>query len=227
MGPMSATDPVTNSLGAYLLGALLPAEHADVEQHLEGCSTCRLELSALAGLPRLLASLDATDVQHLEAAPAAPDEQLLDRILMELARRRRAQRRYGRVFAAAIIVAVLSAAAFTALRASEHHESAYAHARMVSATNTRSGVQAVVAFQRQPWGTSLHLALRGVPPGTRCELIAVLADGRRQTAGAWRASYEGTASIDAATDARPDHLDSVEVVTRTGTTLVTVPLRTG
>lgn len=224
---MSDSDAMTSSLGAYLLGALSPAERAEVEHHLGGCSDCRTELAALAGLPGLLARLDATDVEHLESFQVATDGRLLDRTLLELTRRRRVQRRHSRLLAvaAAIIVAILTATAFTTLRASETNETRQAQGRTVSATNATSGVHAVVAVQQKLWGTALHLSLRGVPPGTRCELIAVLTDGRRQTAGAWQASYEGTASIDAATDARPDQLASVEVVTRTGTRLVSVPLR--
>ena len=224
---MSNSDAMTSSLGAYLLGALPPAEHAEVEHHLGGCSNCRAELTALAGLPGLLARLDATDVDHLEGFQVATDDQLLDRTLLELTRRKRVQRRHGRLLAAAaaIIVAVVTATAVTTLRAAETNETRQAQGQTVSAMDAASGLHAVVAFQQQPWGTAVHLSLRGVPPGTRCELIAVLTDGRRQTAGAWQASYEGTASIDAATDAHPDQLASFEVVTRTGTRLVAVSLR--
>lgn len=63
-----------------------------------------------------------------------------------------------------------------------------------------------------------------MPPGTHCQLVAVLADGQRQVAGSWRASYEGTANVDAAADARPDQLTGLEVVTDRGVRLVSIPV---
>ena len=43
------------SLGVYVLGAIDPAERAQVDSHLASCRDCRDELAGLAGLPALLA----------------------------------------------------------------------------------------------------------------------------------------------------------------------------
>src|SRR5262249_10582994 len=51
----------------------------------------------------------------------------------------------------------------------------------------------------EPWGTSVSVQLAGVAPGTRCRLVALGAGGRREIAGTWRASYDGTAKLAAAT----------------------------
>lgn len=42
------------SLGAYVLGALEPAERAAIERHLSGCRSCRDEVVSFAPLPGLL-----------------------------------------------------------------------------------------------------------------------------------------------------------------------------
>jgi hypothetical protein len=42
------------SLGAYVLGALEPAERAAMERHLSGCRSCREEVVSFAPLPGLL-----------------------------------------------------------------------------------------------------------------------------------------------------------------------------
>lgn len=224
MDRMSEPDAVLTSLGAYVLGALSPLERADVEAHLLCCAACREELAGLAGLPGLLGRLDQTDLARLTDGEPQPDNRLLDRTLLELSRRRRARRRRGRLLtaAAAVGVVALGATALLLLRAPSEPTAAFE--RTVSATNSTSGVQAQIGIAAQPWGTALHLVLRGVPPGTRCRLVAVLHNGQRQTVGSWQASYEGTASIDAAADTPPNQLAGVEVVTDRGVRLVSIPL---
>lgn len=225
MARMSERDAVLTSLGAYVLGALGPAERAEVEKHLRQCSGCREELAGLAGLPGLLGRLDQTDVQTLEDADPKPDNQLVERTLQELTRRRQLERRRSRLLAAAaVLVAALATTAVFAVRSTAPTRSASAPGTTVSATNTTTGVHAEVGLAPRPWGTALHLALRGVPPGTHCQLLAVLANGQRQVTGSWQASYEGTASIDAAADTPPNQLSAVEVVTDGGATLLSIPL---
>lgn len=45
--------------GAYVLGALSPAERAAYEQHLATCSFCREAVADLSTMPDLLSRLDA------------------------------------------------------------------------------------------------------------------------------------------------------------------------
>jgi anti-sigma factor RsiW len=53
------------SLGAYVLGALEPAERGAVDAHLATCEGCRVELAEIADLPALLASLSEAAVAAL------------------------------------------------------------------------------------------------------------------------------------------------------------------
>jgi anti-sigma factor RsiW len=51
--------------GAYVLGALSPAERAAYERHLATCSFCREAVADIAALPDLLSRLDATEFAKL------------------------------------------------------------------------------------------------------------------------------------------------------------------
>jgi hypothetical protein len=71
------------SLGAYLLGALDPAERSAFEEHLETCPSCRAELLRLAPLPGLLQRLTPEDYAEIEIgdAPDWPPPPLLAGLL--------------------------------------------------------------------------------------------------------------------------------------------------
>jgi Putative zinc-finger len=75
--------------GAYILGALAPAERADYEKHLPTCATCREAVAQLAVLPGLLGRLDPATAAPSMTAPLT----LLPRVLTAAATRRRAERR--------------------------------------------------------------------------------------------------------------------------------------
>ena len=63
---------VRQSLGIYVLGAIDPAERAEVDAHLTGCADCRQELAGLAGLPALLGRVPAAEAARI-AGLAAED----------------------------------------------------------------------------------------------------------------------------------------------------------
>jgi anti-sigma factor RsiW len=66
--------PQTIEVGAYVLGALPPAERDAFERHLGECEICRAEVADLAVLPGLLGRLDAATAEAIardgEASPA-------------------------------------------------------------------------------------------------------------------------------------------------------------
>jgi len=84
--------------GAYILGALSPAERAAYERHLAHCPPCKQSLAELAVLPGLLGRLNSyPPVPH---RPAAADEPppatLLPRLLAAASTMRRSERRAQR-----------------------------------------------------------------------------------------------------------------------------------
>jgi predicted anti-sigma-YlaC factor YlaD len=101
--------------GAYVLGALSPAERADFERHLGTCAECRESVAALAVLPGLLGRLDAATVApHPITAPPT----LLPRVLAMASTRRRAEklRRRWLSLAAGIIAILLVTGAGVGMR---------------------------------------------------------------------------------------------------------------
>lgn len=99
--------------GAYLLGALTPAERAEFEHHLATCPHCRESVAQLAVLPGLLGRLDPQLVAAggRAATPSAPPE-LLPRVLTAArSHRRRQRRRQALALATACVVAAALATA--------------------------------------------------------------------------------------------------------------------
>lgn len=91
--------------GAYILGALAPAERADYEKHLPTCTPCRESVAQLAVLPGLLGRLDPATAAPSVTAPLT----LLPRVLTAAATRRRAEQR--RHIRARLLVGVAAAVA--------------------------------------------------------------------------------------------------------------------
>ncbi|MGW4502863.1 anti-sigma factor family protein, partial [Micromonospora sp. NPDC004336] len=58
--------------GAYVLGALAPAERAAYERHLAGCAPCRQAVADIAVLPGLLGRLDPAGLEQLLPPPENP-----------------------------------------------------------------------------------------------------------------------------------------------------------
>ena len=202
------------SLGAYVLGALDPVERAAVDAHLSECPSCREELADLAAMPGLLGRVRLEDV--LEPAPT-PSRAAAGRLIERLRAARRARRR--RVAAAVGAVALAAIVAGAVVIGTEGNGPGNG-ATPISASNARTGVSAAFGLRPAAWGTAVHVRLRGVPPNTRCKLIAVARDGRREVAGTWRATYEGTADVQGATAIPRARLIAFEVATASGRSLV-------
>ena len=93
--------------GAYVLGALSPAERAAFEGHMSTCPACREAVTSLAVLPGLLGRLDAERAFPPVSAPMS----LLPRTLAAISVRRRAERRRNRMYAVAAVFAATVLAA--------------------------------------------------------------------------------------------------------------------
>jgi hypothetical protein len=205
------------SLGAYVLGALDPVERAEIDAHLSGCSPCREELAQLAAMPGLLARVRVEDV--LEPLPS-PSPAMAERLIGRLRAARRARRRRFAMAASAFALAAMSAGAVVIATQDTGGGSPASEAAAVSGSNPKTGVAARIGLRPAAWGTAIRVRLRGVPPGTHCRLIAVSRGGRREVAGTWRATYDGTADVQAATAIPKNELASFAVVTAGGRPLV-------
>jgi hypothetical protein len=226
------------ALGAYVLGALEPVESAGIEAHLAGCAGCREELAGLVGLPALLGHLSQEEAvaagaragagagAGVRVGPAAGSRpSLLERTIAELGRRRRRQRlrwRVGVATGAAAAVAMAAAVGVLVVTRPAPSGPAVAAVAQLSGADQSTGVRASAELYAEAWGTSIHLDVSGVTPGDQCELVAIGQDGSQQVAGTWKVGYTGGVEIDGATGISPSQLSSLQIVTTTGSELLTL-----
>jgi hypothetical protein len=99
--------------GAYVLGALSPAERAAYERHLATCSFCREAVADIAVLPGLLGRLDPADFAKLLDPTLAPPASAPNRTpslvsAAQTTRRRERKKIRVRVFSTALAAAVVA-----------------------------------------------------------------------------------------------------------------------
>lgn len=197
---------IRHALGVYVLGAIDPADRAQVDEHLATCPECREELAGLAGLPALLRRVPQAEAERLaEIDPAdppageKPPEELLPPVLARMAQARRVRRWRELAAAAAVVVLALGAGAAgatlvqsgSATPPSAGHV-AEGHAwQTVSTTDAATGASLTVKYTPRSWGTLMSVRVSGIPAGTVCEFQVTDAGGHRWVVGSWRVSYQG------------------------------------
>ncbi|MFF5857692.1 zf-HC2 domain-containing protein [Streptomyces sp. NPDC012751] len=206
-------------VGAYALGVLDEADAFRFEDHLVECPWCAVHVTGFRPATRQLMLYRRATPRTVRPL-AHPGPRLLDRLLGELARRRRTRRRrllYG--LAASLVLAV----AGPGLVAFAGHAGPPA-ARVTSATDPRTGVWAQVTSEDRPWGSDLRLEIEDGSEPRRCRLVAVGRDGTEEVVAGWTGTGEGTRSLGAtgASALHPGQIARYEVRTDAGRRLVTL-----
>ena len=228
---MTSCDEIRISLGALAVSALDADEERQVLDHVAGCPRCSAELAELSETVDLLAA--AKPYSPLAAQPAAvtPGPQVLDNLLAAVAeeRRRARRRRLALGLAAAAAAAVLAGTG--ALLIADDDPAPAQVAAQVTPTAELSGSDGAVVLEvelfTKAWGTAVHGAVGGVPPGATCSLVAVGTDGTREIAATWtvpRGGYDpetGKLSFEGGVGLMPHEVSRYEVVTTEGDVLVT------
>jgi predicted anti-sigma-YlaC factor YlaD len=189
------------SLGVYVLGAIDPAERAQVDSHLASCRDCRDELAGLAGLPALLARVgveEAIALAESDGPPPAEDEEQpppreLVGTVLDLTAARRRRRRWAEVGLSLAAALIIAAGVFGGLRFHSGAAPAGTSAIAVGPANgpwetktgQTAGMTATVKYRPMGWGTQLAAKVTGIPVGTTCQIWVVGPGGKRLLIGSW------------------------------------------
>lgn len=212
---MSDHRELRESLAAYVLGALEPAERHAVEEHLHSCAECRDEVSRFSPLPQLLGRLTAEEAAsgalapHLDILP-----ELLAEETVERARLRRHLLGWRVATAAAVAAAVLVWAPWAGPPPAERVPASPVAAEAAAVTGS-------AAAHEWEWGTTVEIEVQNLPVRDAYVLWAVAQDGRRQQAGVWGATEARAALVRGAAAIQRQDLERVEVTDADGELLLT------
>lgn len=230
--------------GAYVLGALAPAERLEFEAHLPSCAECSRGVRELAGLPGLLAQVDVADLEV-----PTPDAPLPQTLLPALVREVRGEQRRRSLLTAAVAAAV--AAVFVSALAIGGVFDESTPTSTSAATPTASRPVAPVGEAMQPVGAGpvkAAVALTGVAWGTKLDLTCSYADvgsgeggyeeeeapayalvvhtreGRTEQVATWKGLPGRTMRLTGATATGRTDITTVEVRTSDGRVVLTLPV---
>lgn len=180
---MSERDPFEYDDGAYVLGALTPAETVAFEQHLRTCVECALRVREIQGVPDVLASISPEEV----SGPADhPPDTLLPGLLRRAAQRRRRQRWLVGGLAAAVAACLI--ALVVAVWPSSSAPEPNTPSRPFAAVAV-SPVRASATLTGKPWGTAIdlhcHYISASIERTWRYSLVVYGKDGRPENLGSW------------------------------------------
>ncbi|MFE9202660.1 anti-sigma factor family protein [Micromonospora sp. NPDC007230] len=218
--------------GAYVLGALAPAERAAYERHLAGCAACREAVAEIAVLPGLLGRLDPAGLEQF--LPSASETSRLP-ALLDAAReqrrreRSRARRRYALSGLAAAVLAVLAGVGVSLVRP------ATPPAPQVALTEMRPvagpvPLHAEVGLTDKKWGTEVTLRCgydqrTGHREAYTFRLVAHGPDGATEQVATWLAAPGDDLRMVGATHFTHGELVRLELLRADGTPVLAYDFR--
>jgi len=223
MNGMAGCRDIRQALGVYVLGAIDPAERAQVDEHLATCLECREELASLAGLPAMLRKVPVAEAERL-AAPeqdpelaGVPSAELLTSLMARTANVRRVHRWRTLATAAAVAIVALGggAAVASALQSSGSGGGGNGLVQPIAWHQTSgigpgSGALLTVRYRHEPWGTEMMVKVVGLRPGSVCQFRVTDATGGTSVVCSWTA-WPGNFWYPASTWLGESELRSVQV----------------
>ena len=208
--------------GAYVLGALEPAERRAYEQHLAECAACSRSVQDLAGLPGILGRLDPEEAvapRDLPDDAALQDGAHVPDRAAGIARRIRRSRRRARIAAALVVVGVLlvgSVGGWSLMRALQPQQAVAA--RTLEPVGS-SGLSAALTVTPVGWGTRLDWSCeyRGGSRGRESyapvsySLVVHTDGGTTTTVATWTSDAGEAKGLAAATAIPVDAIRSIDI----------------
>jgi hypothetical protein len=219
--------------GAYVLGALSPAERAAYERHLSTCSFCREAVADLAVLPGLLGRLDPDDFARLLEPdmfePPTQRNRMPDLVSAAQTTRRRERRKnrrrtFGTSLVAAALALVVGVGGVLVWRdgtaATKPPGTTVAAPPMVAMQSVAGPVPvtAKVNLTDVPWGTEVEMKCAYEKTGTSAKgytfrLMAIGPDDAKEQLGSWTAVPGGPeVSVSGTTRFTGSELSRLELV---------------
>lgn len=230
------TEHDRTQLGAYALGALEPAEAAEVDEHLATCAECRAELAELTELTGILSEVPPE--AFLEGPPDDGDL-LLQRTLRQVREqegepeeepRPRRRSRWLLVAAAAVVVAGALGGGVAIGRSTAPTGPAtqpVAGARQVTTSDSASGATMAATVEPRPGWSWVRVQLTGLTAGDQCEMVVTDKSGYSWVAGSWLVSEKAAkngSSFSGGVLVPVDQVRSVEIRTVQGKHVVTATI---
>ncbi|MFF4760228.1 zf-HC2 domain-containing protein [Streptomyces sp. NPDC001292] len=206
--------------GAYALGMLDEADAFRFEDHLMECPRCAAHVSEFGPTARQLMLYRRATRRYVHPMPR-PGAALLDRLVGEVARRRRAGRRRALYGLAASVVLAVCGPAVAAVAG--HHDGPARY----TATDATTGVWAEVRAADRDWGSDVEVRVEDGAGPHSCRLVVVGRDGSEQTVTTWSVPPHdaGTSTVAGGTTMHPGQIARFEVRTAGGRPLATLDSR--
>ncbi|GAP52770.1 zf-HC2 domain-containing protein [Streptomyces azureus] len=203
-------------VGAYALGVLDEAEAFRFEDHLMECPRCAAEVTEFGPTTRQLMLYRRATPRFVHPT-AQPGPRMLDRLLAEVATRRRAGRRRMLFALAASVVFAVSVPGVTMMARGSAEEPV-----RIAATDARSGVWAQVTVEDKASGSQVELKVKDAAGPRPCHLVIVGRDGTEETATSWHGPGHDTHpnTMMASSSMHPDETARYEVRSAAGEVLV-------
>lgn len=222
--------------GAYVLGALAPADRAAYERHLAGCADCRQAVGEIAVLPGLLGRLDPAGLEQILSP--TPETDRVPRLLDAARQRRRRERsrtrlRYAIIGLAAAAAALAAGFGTAALLPGEPAAPPpVAQVRMVAMQPVAGSVpvHAEIGLSGTDWGTQVTMrcgydVVAGYRKAYAFRLVAYGPDGATEQIGSWLAGPGDDLRITGATRFTAAELVRLELLRADGTPVLAYDVR--